>query len=67
MDAILISVFILSCYIVWKIGLRVYRVRRYLKQRRCRSRLAKGHGGQALQADFSGKYHHMSPARIRVC
>lgn len=36
MDAILISLFILSCYIMIKVGLRFYQVRRYLKQRRHR-------------------------------
>ena len=65
MDAILISLFILSCYAVLKIGLRIYHVRCYLKQRSCRrSSRNQLQAGVVLQVDFSGRYRGMS---ARAC
>lgn len=62
MEAILISLFILSCYVVWKIGLRVYHVRQYLKLRS--RRLGKANNASVLQAEFSGRYHQLSQVRV---
>ena len=51
MDAILISLFILSVHIMIKFGTRLYHVRRYLRQRRVRA----GHALYSQQAFFRQK------------
>ena len=64
MDAILISLFILSLYTVLKIGLRVYHVRRYLRQRSHRRVRAKQlQPAPVLRADFGDRYRQVTPAR----
>ena len=62
MDAILISLFILSCYTVLKIGLRVYHIWHYLRQRRYR-KVKTGQAGALLRADFGGHRYRVVPAK----
>jgi hypothetical protein len=64
MDAILISLFILSLYTIFKIGLRVYHVRQYLSQRsHRRGRTKQLQPATVLRAEFGSRYRQVKPAR----
>ena len=63
MDAILISMFIMSCYTVLKIGSRIYHVRCYLAKRACRVAKREGvHTSNVVRVDFRSGYQGV-PAR----
>ena len=55
MDAILISLFILSVHIIIKFGTRLYHVRRYLRQRRRRARSIASRQLTAFRQKNSGR------------
>ena len=64
MDAILISLFILSVHIMIKFGTRLYHVRRYLRQRRGRAGHAlSSHQSASRQKEAGRRGYQVIPAR----
>lgn len=64
MDAILISLFILSVHIMIKFGTRLYHVRRYLRQRRVRAgRTTFGQQAEIRQKETGRRRYQVIPAQ----
>lgn len=64
MDAILISLFILSVHIMIKFGTRLYHVRRYLRQRRERTgRTTSGQQAAIRQKETGRRRYQVIPAQ----
>ncbi len=65
MDAILISLFILSVHIMIKFGTRLYHVRRYLRQRRERraGRTTSGQQAAIRQKETGRRRYQVIPAQ----